>query len=207
MPGVPNGSCCQLRPQVAIRDWGPRRSARRDVPRQSGRPWQVSQGRSGPPSGTRPRRSTCPLIAFAMVFSLTPRRRPIAELLSRSWWRARGIGGEPAGPVGLHRPPPPDPEPDFLDETRPERQARPWLRGASCVSSMPNFHLTIPRRQQNARRLLSGRLPRENRKRFANYPQDSPVEGLASLPPPMSWAVSAPAPAIFTHRLPDFYTI
>ena len=54
IPWMPNGSCCQLRPQVAIRDWGPRRSARRGVPRQSGRPGQVSQGRSGP-SGTRPR--------------------------------------------------------------------------------------------------------------------------------------------------------
>jgi hypothetical protein len=64
--------------------------------------------------------STRTLIAFAMVLSLTPRRRPIAESLSPSWWRARGTGGEPAGRVGLHRPPSQAPELDFLDETRPE---------------------------------------------------------------------------------------
>ena len=51
-------------------------------------------------------------------------------------------------------------------------------RGALLVFSGPDFHFSESRGQQNARRLLSGRLGRESRERFCDYSQDPLIEGL-----------------------------
>ena len=55
-----------------------------------------------------------------------------------------------------------------------EREAR------ESALPVPDFHVQGSRRQQNARRLLSGRLLRESRERFRDYSQDPPVEGFTT---------------------------